>query len=149
VTICHPCPRTNHRRSARGDSLSPLETGSRGDNDGGSGVTHHASRGDSRVTRTIQEPSTEPSSSSPSPEPARARRVKSTEGGPPDARRPRFLTCCRRLSGITRAWFPARWPAESERSTRAGGHEPRSATSSRVWRPPTDPAQPHCPDWTH
>jgi Helix-turn-helix domain len=56
---------------SRGDNLSPPDPGHRGDNDGGSGVTHHASRGDNRVTRTIQEPPQEPSSSF-SPSPARA-----------------------------------------------------------------------------
>jgi hypothetical protein len=56
----------------RGDNLSPPADGelpqvSRGDNDGGLGVTDHAFRGDTRVTRTVQEPSTEQSSSSPVP----------------------------------------------------------------------------------
>ena len=50
---------------SRGDMLSPLEMTSRGDNDAGSGVTSHAPRGDGGVTRTVQEPPREPSSSAP------------------------------------------------------------------------------------
>jgi hypothetical protein len=62
-----PLPEDESQQVGRGDNLSPLETRPRGDNNGGSGVTSHAPRGDTRVTRTIQEPSKEPSSSPPTP----------------------------------------------------------------------------------
>jgi hypothetical protein len=52
-------------QASRGDNMSPLENGPRGDSSGVSGVTNRGSWGDSRVTRTIQEPPGEPSSSSP------------------------------------------------------------------------------------
>jgi hypothetical protein len=68
-----PLPQGESPQVSRGDKLSPQETDpSRGDNGGGSGVTNHASRGDSGVTRTVIEPSREPSSSSPTPERAPA-----------------------------------------------------------------------------
>jgi hypothetical protein len=71
-------------QASRGDSVSPLDTGPRGDNDGGSGVTHHAARGDNRVTRTIQEAPQEPSSSySPSPARAAAANPAAAGGGHP------------------------------------------------------------------
>jgi general stress protein YciG len=60
-----PLPDDGSQQVSSGDSLSPLETGRRGDNDGRSGVTSSAARGDIRVTRTVQKPSREPSSSSP------------------------------------------------------------------------------------
>jgi hypothetical protein len=67
-----PLPDDTSPQASRGDSLSPLEAGARGDSGGGSGVTDHAPRGDSGVTRTVIEPSQEPSSSSPAPERATA-----------------------------------------------------------------------------
>jgi hypothetical protein len=63
-----PLPESGSSQVSRGDKLSPLETGARGDNRGGSGVTNPPPRGDSRVTRTAQEPSGEPSSSAPTPQ---------------------------------------------------------------------------------
>jgi hypothetical protein len=63
--IVSPLPVTASRQASRGDKLSPLESRTRGDNSGTSGVTNRRARGDSRVTRTIQEPPAEPSSSSP------------------------------------------------------------------------------------
>jgi hypothetical protein len=67
---------------SRGDTLSPLETGPRGDNNGGSGVTTHASRGDTGVTRTVLEPPQEPSSSSPTPPRTAAAATAAAGGGP-------------------------------------------------------------------
>jgi hypothetical protein len=58
-----PPPENESPQVGRGDNLSPLQTGSRGDNEGGSEATNREPRGDSRVTRTVLEPSTEPSSS--------------------------------------------------------------------------------------
>ena len=60
-----PLPDDESQQISKGENLSPLKTGHRGDNGGNSGVTNSAARGDSCVTRTIQEPPTEPSSSSP------------------------------------------------------------------------------------
>jgi hypothetical protein len=62
-----PLPRDESAQASRGDSMPPLETAARGDNSSGSGVTNHAARGDTAVTRTVQEPSLEPSSSPPAP----------------------------------------------------------------------------------
>jgi hypothetical protein len=59
-----PLPETASPQARRGDNVSPLETGPRRDNGGTSGVTHHASRGDTGDTRTIKEPPRKPSSSS-------------------------------------------------------------------------------------
>jgi len=136
-----PLPQNASAQASRGDNVSPLQTEASGDNDGGSEVTNHAPRGDSRVTRTIQEPPQKPSSSSPSPEPAPARRLTPTAGGPL-TQWPRFSMCCPKLSGITRASCLVRLPAGYMCSPSTGGHEPRSATSSPVWRPPTSPAPP-------
>jgi hypothetical protein len=47
--------------------MCPLQAAPRGDNVGGSGVTNHAARGDTAVTRNVLEPSLEPSSSPPAP----------------------------------------------------------------------------------
>jgi len=58
-----PLPVDASAQVTRGDNLSPLDAGPRGDNEAGSGVTDHASRGDTGVTLTIQEPPQEPSSS--------------------------------------------------------------------------------------
>jgi hypothetical protein len=60
-----PLAEDESQQVSRGDNVPPLETQRRGDNSGGSGVTNPAFRGDSGVTRTVHEPSTEPSSSSP------------------------------------------------------------------------------------
>ena len=65
----------------RGDRLSPLETERRGDNSSGSGVTNPAFRGDTGVTRTVHEPSREPSSSSPAPASAAAAPAAQRGGG--------------------------------------------------------------------
>jgi hypothetical protein len=62
-----PLPETASPQASRGDNMPPLKKRPRGDSSGVSGVTNHAPRGDSRVTRTIQEPPGEPSSSSPGP----------------------------------------------------------------------------------
>jgi hypothetical protein len=62
-----PLPRDASPQVSSGDSMSPLDNGSRGDNTAGPGVTDHAARGDNRVTRTVPEPSLEPSSSPPAP----------------------------------------------------------------------------------
>jgi hypothetical protein len=67
-----PLPENASPQVSKGDNLSPLDNGSRGDIDGDSGVTDRAVRGDIRVTRTVIEPSLEPSSSSPVPERAPA-----------------------------------------------------------------------------
>ena len=70
-------------------TLSPLETASRGDSSGGSGVTNHAARGDTRVSRTVQEPPREPSSSSRAPAstatPPAGKQVGMTDHSPIDA----------------------------------------------------------------
>jgi hypothetical protein len=60
-----PQPDAESPQISGGDRLSPLEGAVRGDSSGDSRVTHHAARGDTDVTQTIQEPSKEPSSSSP------------------------------------------------------------------------------------
>jgi hypothetical protein len=62
-----PLPTDESAQASRGDSMPPLETAARGDNSSGSGVTNPAPRGDTAVTRTVQEPSRQPSSSPPSP----------------------------------------------------------------------------------
>jgi len=62
-----PLPADTSPQVSRGDSLSPLELGFRGDNESGLEVTDRAVRGDTRVTRTVLEPSLEPSSSPPAP----------------------------------------------------------------------------------
>jgi hypothetical protein len=74
-------------------------------------------------------------------------------------RRPRFLTCCRRLSGITRAWFPAAlarrirtldqhgWPRAEIRNQLSGvetADRPGAAALSRLdalatYNPPSPP----------
>ena len=71
-------PEDESSQVSRGDTLSPLEPRPRGDNHGDAGVTNRAVRGDSRVTRTVPEPTQEPSSSSLSPA-----RATATGGGPP------------------------------------------------------------------
>lgn len=61
VTICHPCPRTNHRRPAGVTICRPRKP--RPGVTTTPAVTSPASKGDSPVTRTILEPSRERSSS--------------------------------------------------------------------------------------
>lgn len=76
-----PLPGNASPQVGRGDNLSPLDNGSRGDTDGDSAATNHAARGDSRVTRTVLEPSLEPSSSPPAPGRALAPAVVAGGGG--------------------------------------------------------------------
>ncbi|HEX6326051.1 MAG TPA: helix-turn-helix domain-containing protein [Jiangellaceae bacterium] len=73
-----PLPESGSSQVSRGDKFSPLEAGARGDNRGGSGVTNPPPRGDSRVSRTVQEPSREPPPPHAHP-PARPRRRLSSK----------------------------------------------------------------------
>jgi hypothetical protein len=76
-----PLAEDESQQVSRGDSLSPLESERRGDNSARSAVTNPAFRGDTGVTRTIHEPSREPSSSSPPPAHAPAAGTAATGGG--------------------------------------------------------------------
>lgn len=73
-------PENESPQPSMGDNVSPLETSASGDSSGGAGVTNHAAMGDTGVTRTIQEPSREPSSSF-SPEPASAAGARTAQQG--------------------------------------------------------------------
>jgi hypothetical protein len=121
-----PLPQDESLQVSTGDGVSPLETGPRGDNGGDSGATNVASRGDSCVTRTVQEPPQEPSSSSLAPVGAAAAPAARRGGGMNDQPPAGALDLLPETIRNHPPSSPVRSRNGSRLSTTSAGPEPKS-----------------------